>query len=211
MLGLFGSGSPRRGPAGEGRWRRDLRPGHAVPVRVITVQDGDSLVMAPAESRGNEGFRVRLFAIDAPEWDQPFGREARDCLSRLVRDRGVLLLEAIDTDQYGRLVGVLYHRAAGRGRSINRDMVEQGYARWYSRFGGHGLGLEQAEREARSRRRGIWADEHSVAPWDHRRAQREAASRRGCLPLIIGGLLAVALAVVAYYLWALPAWTDLWR
>ena len=201
---LWGPGSRRHGPANHNRQNPRLRYGHPSPVRVVSVQDGDSLVMTPVNSRGNEEFRLRLYAIDAPEWDQRSGQEARDHLSRIVRNREGLMLEAIDTDQYGRLVGVLYYRAAGRGRSINRIMVEQGYARWYRRFGGRELGLEQAEQEARRRRRGIWGAGRAVAPWEHRRAQRETASRRGCLPSILVGLLAISLGLVACFLWSLP-------
>ena len=116
------------------------------PVRVVSVQDGDSLVVRPAQSGRDEQFRLRLYAIDAPEGDQRYGHEARDYLRRLVWNRTDLMLESMDTDQYGRLVGVLYYRGTDRRRSINRLMVQQGLARWYSRYGGHGLGLEQAER-----------------------------------------------------------------
>ena len=142
--------------------------------------------------------RLRLYAIDAPEMDQEFGGDARSYLGRLVRNRTDLILEPVDTDRYGRLVGVLFYRAAGRTRSVNQLMVEQGLARWYSRYGGHGLGLERAERDARRRRRGIWSSGGSTAPWEHRRAQREAAARRGWLRWVLSAAVIVALAWVAW-------------
>jgi micrococcal nuclease len=166
------------------------------PVRVVSVQDGDSLVVRPTRSGRDEQFRLRLYAIDAPEGDQRYGHEARDYLRRLVWNRTDLMLESMDTDQYGRLVGVLYYRGTDRRRSINRLMVQQGLARWYSRYGGHGLGLEQAERDARRRRRGVWATRNSVAPWERRRAQRREAKQTGRLKWLLLGLLVGAVVLV---------------
>ena len=191
---------PRR--SGDRRLPRRLRPGRPVDVRVVSVQDGDSLIVRMGSSRNAEESRVRLYAIDAPEHDQPFGREAGDYLRRLVRNRDDLQLEPVDTDQYGRLVGVLYYRPVGRRRSINRLMVEQGLAWWYRQFGGHGLGLEQAEGEARRRRRGLWASARQVAPWEHRRAQRERTKGSGCLKWV---------ALVAVIAAAVLAIAMLWR
>ena len=164
-----------------------MRPGRPFPVRVVSVQDGDSLVVRLPRSGRGEGFRVRLYAIDAPESDQQHGKESRDYLWRLVWNREDLMMEAVDTDQYGRLVGVLYYRAMDRRRSINRLMVEQGLARWYSRYGGHGLGLEHAEQDARRRRRGVWSGRRHVAPWDHRRGQFRRAEQVGCLRWLLAG------------------------
>ncbi len=161
-------------PRRRGRYYQ-IRPGRPFPVQVLSVQDGDSLIVCPANSRRREEFRFRLYAIDAPEWDQEYGREARDYLNRLVWKRTDLVLEPTDTDRYGRLVGVLFYRAVGRRKSVNRLMVEQGLARWYSQYGGHGLGLEQAERDAQRRRRGVWSSQGQVAPWEHRQAQRREA------------------------------------
>ncbi len=171
-------------------------------MRVVSVQDGDSLVIAPTDStQRRDGLRLRLYAIDAPEWDQPWGQEAREYLYRLVWRRDDLLLESVDTDRYGRLVGVLYYREAGRERSINRLMVSQGLAWWYRRFGGHGLGLEQAERKAQQRRRDIWAQGRPVAPWDHRRAQREVSERaRLARLLLMATVVSVVVIVAVYYL-----------
>ena len=170
------------------------------PVRVVSVQDGDSLVVQLPQSRENEQYRVRLYAIDAPEGDQTYGREARDYLRRLVWNRTDLILETMDTDRYGRLVGVLYYRGMDRRRSINRLMVERGLAYWYSRYGGHGMGLEQAERQAKGRWRGVWASRGRVAPWEHRREQREAVARGGCLKWLLLGAVMGAL-VLGAWLW----------
>ena len=189
---------PSRSPGGSRG--ASARPGRPVPVAVVSVQDGDSVIVRLPGSRRDESVRVRLYAIDAPERDQQYGREARGYLRRLVWNRNDLILEPMDTDQYGRLVGVLFYKSVGRRRSINRLMVQQGLARWYSQFGGHGLGLEQAEQDARERRRGMWASQRQVAPWEHRRTQRERAKGTGCLRWVIlaGVIVAVVLAIVIW-------------
>ena len=169
--------------------------GRRFPVRVVSVQDGDSLQAVPA-NRSDRRIRVRLYGIDAPEHDQDFGREASERLSSLVWGRNDLTLEHKDTDRYGRLVGVLYFGPSDGRRSVNRVMVEEGLARWYSRYGGGELGLDQAEQNARRAKRGIWASGRQVAPWDHR---RQASARMGLVrTLLLATVISVA-AVVAFY------------
>ena len=184
-----------------GLGRARSRSGSPFPVRVVTVQDGDSLILDSAGANSDGEFRLRLYAIDAPERDQEYGREAKEYLGRLVRGRSDLIVEPVDTDRYGRLVGVLYYRQAGRTRSINRLMVEQGLARWYSQYGGHGLGLEQAEHDAQRRRRGLWSNRHSVAPWQHRRNQRQRAGRSSLFrTLLLATVVSILVLLALYYL-----------
>lgn len=129
---------------------------------------------------------------------QRYGPEARDYLWRLVWNRNDLILEALDTDRYGRLVGVLYYRAMDRRRSVNRLMVQQGLAYWYTSYGGYGLGLEQAQSDAQRRRRGVWASGGQVAPWEYRRDQRVKAQRASFLRRL---LLAVMVGAAVYTAW----------
>jgi endonuclease YncB( thermonuclease family) len=101
-------------------------PGEAV--------DGDSLII--------DGERVRLYAIDAPELDQPCrdggqcGERARDHLARLIAGQ-TLSCDTRDTDRYGRHVAQCYivqeRRGAEttRGADIGRAMVRDGHAMAY--------------------------------------------------------------------------------
>ena len=81
-------------------------------------------------------------------------------------------------------------------------MVEEGFARWYSRYGGGELGLDQAEQNARRARRGIWSSSSQVAPWDHRRERRRPASARRSLfsALFLATVISVAVVVAFYFL-----------
>ena len=177
----------------------DAHSSRAVPVWVTSVPDGDSLWVVRDPNAVDSALPVRLFGIDAPERDQDFGREAQEALWRLVWRTKGLRMEVVDVDHYHRLVVLLYQQSAGRQRSINRILIEQGHARWYSRFGGEEFGFAAAEEQARSSRRGFWKRGREMAPWDYRAAQRRRQRQpRGCFALFAAaGLLLLLLIALA--------------
>ena len=120
-------------------------------------------------------FAVRLYAIDAPELSQPYGAEARDAMRKLARGR--MRLDVVDTDRYGRVVGVVYRR--NRKKSVNHAIVDAGLAYSYQRYG-RLEGIAEAEARAKRRRRGVWKSRRSqTRPWDHRRGARVGREKRG--------------------------------
>ena len=101
--------------------------------------------------RARENLEIRLHAIDAPEYDQPLGREATHRLRRFAEGKRFTLRVWEPQDQFGRVVGVLYQRRLGQ--SVNRQMVQSGMAYRFTRYGEmNGLGLAEAERTARRRK-----------------------------------------------------------
>ena len=173
-------------------------------VRVINVVDGDTVDVVPANARrGGEPTRVRLWGIDAPEWQQPLGSEATRALNELFRDaRGVLRMEVFAYDQYARALGLLYWDRDGRGQSINRAMVGLGYA--YASRHRQGasfrkeLGFDAAETEARRRRDGVWglSGGERELPWAYRSRQRQPDRARGFGPIVRLVFLLLALGFV---------------
>lgn len=105
----------------------ELRPGQAV------VVDGDTLRI------GSQ--RIRLSAIDAPELSQICraksgagtlcGRDSRNALAALIR--GGLRCAVETQDRYGREVATCTNAA---GLDIGREMIRQGWAVPYWRYGG---------------------------------------------------------------------------
>jgi endonuclease YncB( thermonuclease family) len=126
--------------------------------------DGDSFKAGNTE--------IRLYGIDAPEYRQTCsdksnpqlcGRMALDALSKLIRNKNINC-KIIDHDRYGRQVSVCKDVAL----DINREMVRLGWAVAYRK---HALAYVNAEREAKTAKRGIWAWSFEM-PEDYRARNR---------------------------------------
>src|SRR6186713_39679 len=72
-------------------------PPRATLVATVTrVNDGDSLEVQLESGTG----RVRLSAIDTPEYDQPYGTESSDAMKALLPVGTKVKLEVITQDQF---------------------------------------------------------------------------------------------------------------
>lgn len=117
----------------------------------ISIIDGDSLLV----ELGGRSCEVRLIGIDAPEHGQEFGVQAKAHALRLCY--GKLLKLEFDRqrrDRYGRTLAYVYCD----GKLLNAEMVRAGLALavTYKPNVRHQKELEQAEKEARTQRRGFW-------------------------------------------------------
>jgi endonuclease YncB( thermonuclease family) len=156
-------------------------------VEVDYVHDGDSVRLA-------DGRPLRLIGIDTPELardgrpDQPLAREARDRLRDLLRANGMRLglhFDAERVDRYGRL---LAHAYLTDGRSVTATLLAEGLATqlvvppndaWWTCN-------REAEVEARTARRGLWA----LPGWTAREAVHLDPDS-GALVLVRGRVTAV--------------------
>lgn len=117
-------------------------------VAVVRVIDGDTIVI-----QGDE--RVRYIGIDAPEQDEPLGREATELNRKLVQGKRVRLeRDVTDRDRYGRLLRYVYVD----GTFVEAELVRQGLARVraYPPDTRHHQELSALEQEARQAGRGVW-------------------------------------------------------
>jgi len=123
--------------------------------RVDVVHDGDTVTCLDTTGKPQ---KIRLRGIDAPEFDQPHGRDARQALAAKLAG-GAVRVAGAARDQHGRLLGTLWLD----DRDLNRELVAEGHA-WV--FGGFAPDpdLLAAEAEARKARRGLWAAPHPLAP-----------------------------------------------
>lgn len=131
--------------------------------------DGDSLTV--------DGREVRLFGIDAPEWDQSCtregkawacGQEAAERLSQSVTGKQVRC-ETVGTDRHDRVLG----RCSVGTTDINRMIVSSGFAIAFRRYSNEYV---SAEDSARLAKRGMWAGKFSM-PEDVRHSAEPAKAK----------------------------------
>ena len=136
----------------------------------VRVIDGDSLTI--------EGREIRLFGIDAPEFQQqcgmpatsrtyPCGTQSRDYLADLVKGNPVSCVGS-GVDRYERLLAICH---VGN-LNLNSEMVSSGWAVAYGQF-------HDEERSAKAEKRGIWRGSFEVpAQW---RKQKIEPHKKGIL------------------------------
>lgn len=132
---------------------------------VTRVKDGDTFVVKlDGES---EEFTVRLLGVNTPETVDPrkpvecFGKEASQFTKLKLADQRVRLdadPQADERDKYGRL---LRNATLADGTDFNASLVKEGYAYAYLSFPltpARKVELKRLETEARTAKRGLWAD-----------------------------------------------------
>ena len=129
--------------------------------RVIKVKDGDSIILRFANSIEKE---ARLFGIDAPEYNQAFGHDAKAILSKLVYKKSVLV-ESRGQDRYQREIVIL--KIDNQKTSINQQMIERGAAWVYSKYQNDKT-WQNSQIKAQKNSLGLWANSAAIAPWDWR-------------------------------------------
>jgi len=131
--------------------------------KVVKVIDGDTFDLLDA----NKTTRIRLFGIDSPERGQAFNKRAKAFTDSLVAGKQIRVVVR-DTDRYGRTVGDAY---LSDGTHVNAEIVRAGYA-WQFRQYSTDPDISKLEQAARSKRRGLWEDQHAIPPWEFRKGKR---------------------------------------
>ena len=146
--------------------------------RCTKVSDGDTIHVV---TDGNVKFKVRLDRIDAPEKDQPYGKESTAYLTTLIRGKTVRV-EWVKKDQYGRVLGIVYATvpsassrtgADQKPQDINLLIVSTGNAHHYSYFD-KTPAYAAAESAAKEKKLGLWAaGDTVVSPYEWRKNKRK--------------------------------------
>lgn len=114
------TGQPLRFDAGSAKHLHDKR----VLTGSAYVTDGDTIKI--------KNTQVRLFGIDAPELNHPYGKKAKWALYKLCNGQ-CIRAEIIDEDNHGRTVALCL---LPDGRDLSAEMVKQGLAIDWSKFSG---------------------------------------------------------------------------
>ncbi|PSB00845.1 hypothetical protein C7B64_21390 [Merismopedia glauca CCAP 1448/3] len=140
----------------------NLKPN--ISLTATRVHDGDTV----KAKEGNQEYRIRLACIDAPELKQPLGYKSRDNLLKLIsQSNNRISLQIIDTDRYGRKVGLIY---STQGKLLNLQQVESGMAYVYDKYLNNcpqAQLVKQAETIAKQKRSGVWGGNYTP-PWEFR-------------------------------------------
>jgi micrococcal nuclease len=130
--------------------------------KVIGVSDGDTIKVLV----NKETITIRLEGIDAPESKQSFGNKSKQALSEVVFGKEVTIRKTGD-DRYGRTLGVVKVGDV----DANSKMIEDGWA-WHFKKYNNEERLAVLEEEARNKKRGLWAEDNPLAPWEYRARQK---------------------------------------
>nr|WP_251134480.1 thermonuclease family protein [Falsiruegeria litorea] len=101
---------------------------HLAKPRIVTgsawITDGDTITINKTQ--------IRLFGIDAPELNHPYGVKAKWSLHKLCKGHEIRA-EIEDEDDYGRTVAKCY---LPDGRDLSAEMVKQGMAIDWPKYSG---------------------------------------------------------------------------
>ena len=128
--------------------------------KVVKVSDGDTVTILSADKTQH---KIRLNDIDAPEKKQAFGNKSKDNLSKYIAGKTVTV-EYQKKDKYKRVLGTIYYN----NTDINLQQVKDGYAWVYKKYSNNQT-YYKAEKLARDKRIGLWADKNPLEPWEFRK------------------------------------------
>ncbi len=151
---------------------------------VVSVIDGDTVRVA--KPSGDEVV-IRLSEVDCPETytdpKQPYGTVAANFVKSKIAGRQVVVIPS-GYDMYGRLLAHILYTETARGYGtggygsgvyggsarkidLNRKLVEEGLA-WWNDYYSDDYTMKKLMETAMEEKRGLWADDDPIAPWDWR-------------------------------------------
>lgn len=126
------------------------------------IIDGDTIRVITAD---NALETVRLYGIDCPEKEQPYGALAVQEVQRLVLNREVRI-DVLDTDKYGRSIALV----SSKDFLLQHELIRKGLTWVYPKYCKIALCEElfALEIQAQKAQAGLW-NSQGIAPWQWRK------------------------------------------
>ena len=115
--------------------------------KVVGITDGDTVKVL----RDNQTVKVRLSGIDTPEMDQPFGKQSKRFVSKLIFGKTVDVKD-LGLDNYKRTLVYITEGST----EVNEAIVAAGMAWHYVKYSKDPK-LAEAEKKARAAKRDVTA------------------------------------------------------
>lgn len=125
---------------------------------VTKIIDGDSLKVR----QGKKSYEIRLYGVDAPEYDQPYSSAAKKLVKQTILGKRVDVIP-VEWDRYHRLVAIVSYG----GNTINERLLQYGLAWYYPKYCKKSVcqNWKKIGKIAKKNKKNIWSDPSSVAPW----------------------------------------------
>ncbi len=134
---------------------------------VTRVKDGDTIVVSLDEGRTVD---VRLWGVDAPESDQPYGPVATKAARKIAKNKTCSVVVR-DHDHHGRIIGRVF--VSEKSIDVGHSLVTSGYAWHRTKYvtGHQELSdqLEESQAQARREELGLWTQSNPIPPWEWRK------------------------------------------
>ncbi len=131
--------------------------------KVTKVADGDTFTLIDSYGKIS---KIRLYGIDCPELNQPFGKDAKRFTTNLLLNQTVFI-EKISKDRNGRIVAKVYYN---NRQSLNEELLRKGMAWHFTKYD-KSASYAALQRQAKASNVGLWAIANPIAPWDWRRSK----------------------------------------
>ena len=135
-----------------------------VTITPVWIHDGDTF---QAHLINKAFLNCRIWGIDAPELDQPWGKVSKSALIELIHQRKIKIQKI--SDSYSRTV-VTVHLS---GRDIALELIKMGLAWHDPKFSPGKKDYAEAQKQAQKNKIGLWSDKYPVPPWEWRKKRKE--------------------------------------
>jgi len=139
---------------------------------ITRVIDGDTLI----SNCNNTEVRIRMCGIDAPELKQEGGQESKQFVEQLIQNSdNQVSVVPVSVDLYGRIVAEIFVEPFGIPLLVQGESLRNGQSYVYPQYLNSCPSKDLMVREsaiAQSERRGLFANQNTIKPWEFRRNKR---------------------------------------